>query len=119
MSINWSNLSADPNPESISILEQNPEKINWYELSKNSSAIALLAQYPEKINCDVLFNYNTNAMTLKQNYNIPIVDQGFLNFLEKKMSPEKFKKYKELEKEYKSIKEDTKVKKDNEYCIIC
>jgi hypothetical protein len=41
-------LSANPN--AIHLLEQNPEKINWYLLSSNPNAIHLLEQNQDKIN---------------------------------------------------------------------
>ena len=37
------------NPNAISLLEQNPDKINWIFLSKNPNAISLLEQNPDKI----------------------------------------------------------------------
>jgi hypothetical protein len=41
----------------LHILEQNPEKIDWYFLSQNPSALHLLEQNPEKINwCELSLN---------------------------------------------------------------
>ena len=43
----WGNLSR--NSSAIHLLEQNPERVNWYILSKNPKAIHLLEQNPDKI----------------------------------------------------------------------
>jgi len=42
--INWDNLSDNPNPLAIKLLEENPKKIDWYYLSLNEceEAIELL-----------------------------------------------------------------------------
>ena len=55
------------NPNAISLLEQNPDKINWSELSCNPNAILLLQQNLDKINWKLLSS-NSNAMSiLEQN----------------------------------------------------
>jgi hypothetical protein len=44
------------NPNAIHLLEENPDKINWDELSRNPNAIHLLEQNPNKINWYVVSN---------------------------------------------------------------
>ena len=46
--INWDNLSENEN--AIHLLERNPDKINWRNLSTNPNAIELLKENPDKIN---------------------------------------------------------------------
>ena len=48
--IDWYNLSGNENREAIKLLKENPEKINWNKLSSNSYALELLKENPEKIN---------------------------------------------------------------------
>ena len=51
----------------IYLLEQNPDFINWSEVSENPKAIHLLRQNPYRINWEGLFS-NPSAITLlKQN----------------------------------------------------
>jgi hypothetical protein len=65
--ISWHNLSANPNPNVIPILEMNQDKIYWNYLSSNPNAIDLLKQNPDKINWWQL-SKNPNAIDLlKQN----------------------------------------------------
>jgi hypothetical protein len=45
----YKNLSLNPNPNAIHLLEPNPEKINWQFLSENPNAIHLLEANPQKI----------------------------------------------------------------------
>jgi len=59
--IDWYLLSRNSN--AISILENNKEKIDWYSLSYNKNAIKLLLENPEKIHYDEL-SYNSNAIEL-------------------------------------------------------
>ena len=48
----WDILSANPN--AISILENNIDKIDWYQLCKNPNAISILEHNVKKINWDAL-----------------------------------------------------------------
>jgi ribosomal protein L24E len=59
--ISWDNLSENPN--AISLLEKNPDKISWFWLSRNPNAIHLLEKNPEKISWDHL-SVNPNAIHL-------------------------------------------------------
>jgi len=47
--IDWVNLSKNSNPNVISFLEKNPDKIDRFYLSGNQNAIPLLKKYPDKI----------------------------------------------------------------------
>jgi hypothetical protein len=63
------------NPNAISILEKNPENIDWDMLSRNPNAIHILEKNPDKINwywlCEnpnaihLLFTWDFNAMREK------------------------------------------------------
>ena len=59
--INWSELSSNPN--SISLLEDRPERTNWRNLSHNPSAIYLLERNRDKIDWNELSS-NTSAIDL-------------------------------------------------------
>ena len=50
--IDWDNLSSNPN--AIHLLEQNQDKINWGMLSRNPNAIHLLEQNQDKIHWGML-----------------------------------------------------------------
>ena len=52
--INWVYLCENENPEVIPILLENPDKIEWYSLSKNPNAIKLLEENQDKINWSYL-----------------------------------------------------------------
>ena len=68
--ISWHNLSANPNPNVIPILEMNQDKIYWNYLSSNPNAIDLLKQNPDKIRWDELSkNPNALDMLIKYDYN--------------------------------------------------
>jgi hypothetical protein len=43
--INWSELSINPSPRVITLLEKNIDKIDWFRLSTNPGAINLLEKY--------------------------------------------------------------------------
>ena len=64
------------NPNAIHLLEKNPEKIDWYELSMNSNAMRLLEKNPEIIKWSVfsmnpsIFNKGINYKYLYQRMNI-------------------------------------------------
>jgi hypothetical protein len=65
--INWLDMSSNPSPGAIKLLEQNFEKICWYSLSSNPSpgAIKLLEANPDKIDWRTLgFNSNPDAIKL-------------------------------------------------------
>jgi hypothetical protein len=63
------------NPGAIHLLEQNPDKIDWFFLSKNPNAIDLLKQNPDNIffgqlslnpnAIDIISRYDYNRMTQK------------------------------------------------------
>lgn len=55
--IDWKNLSS--NPAAIHLLEANINKINWKELSTNPAAVYLLEQNPNKINWENLSKNNS------------------------------------------------------------
>jgi len=65
--INWNELSANPSPDAIQILKQNPRRINWNRLSANPSAIELLRekakQDPDSLNWNML-SKNPEAINL-------------------------------------------------------
>ena len=67
--IEWDNLSSNPN--AIHLLEQNPEKIDWIILSENPNAIHLLEQNLKNVWWDCLscnpsiFEYDYDAMRLR------------------------------------------------------
>ena len=70
--MDWYQLSA--NPDAISILEQNIDKINWDSLSFNPNAISLLEKNQDKIHW-IKFAYNQaiselNYQWLKQRMDI-------------------------------------------------
>jgi ribosomal protein L24E len=48
--INWYNLSRNKNAEAIALLKENPLQIDWTMLSLNPNAIELLKANPDKIN---------------------------------------------------------------------
>jgi len=51
------------NPNAIALLEQNLDKINWYELSQNPNAMGILEKNLDKINW-IYLSGNPNAMEL-------------------------------------------------------
>ena len=59
--IDWYQLSRNPN--AIHLLEQNPDKIDWDILSENPNAIHFLEKNPDKINWRRLSS-NPNAIYL-------------------------------------------------------
>jgi hypothetical protein len=65
--MDWYNLSVNPNPKAIDLLKKNPDKINWFMLSKNPNAIDLLESNPEKIDFYHLLE-NPNGFTLLEKY---------------------------------------------------
>ena len=60
----WNYLSSF-NPNAISLLETNIDKINWFRLSSNPNAISLLETNIHKINW-IRLSSNPNAMALLQ-----------------------------------------------------
>jgi ribosomal protein L24E len=88
--INWNNLSRNPN--AIHLLEQNPDKINWNNLSRNPNAIHLLEQNPEKIDWIILsfnpsiFEYDYDAMRLRMK---PLAEELIAN----RFHPRNFDKF--------------------------
>ncbi len=79
--INWNMLSL--NPSAICLLKRNQNKIDWINLSQNTSewAIHLLEQNPEKIDLDCLsFNSSEWAIRLLEQ-NIERFDEIGWNFL--------------------------------------
>ncbi len=58
--IDWMNLSI--NPAAIDLLKANPNKIDWYYLSTNPAAIDLLKANPDKIDWSEF--YKLRAFTL-------------------------------------------------------
>ena len=61
----WGNISSNPNPNVIELLEANPDKINWSMLSANPNGIPLLKSNPDKINWANL-SANPNGIPLLQ-----------------------------------------------------
>jgi len=57
--INWFRLSSNPN--AIHILEKNLDKVDWRNLSRNHRAIELLEQNQDKIDWDKLV-YNNSIL---------------------------------------------------------
>ena len=88
--IDWYYLSRNPN--AIPILEQNPEKINWRELSVNPNAIHLLEKKPKKIDWSRLsenpsiFEYDYEAMRLRMK---PLAEELMAN----RFHPRNFDKF--------------------------
>jgi ribosomal protein L24E len=39
--IDWANLSGNTNAEAVELLKQNPDKISWIDLSSNANAEAV------------------------------------------------------------------------------
>jgi hypothetical protein len=66
------------NPKAIHLLEQNPEKIDWCQLSLNVNAISLLEQNPDKIHWEHL-SRNPNAIALLEQ-NVDKIDWFLLSF---------------------------------------
>ncbi len=62
----WISLSNSTNPEIISILEENQDKIEWDLLSRNPSGIHILEKNLDKINWSEL-SRNPNAIKLLEN----------------------------------------------------
>jgi hypothetical protein len=47
--IDWNDLSNNPSPHAIALLEAHPTEINWLQLSANPSAMHLLRRHPDRI----------------------------------------------------------------------
>jgi hypothetical protein len=47
--IDWLWLSRNPNPNAVSLLEQNLDKVDWVALSSNPNAIHILEQNLDKV----------------------------------------------------------------------
>jgi len=63
--IDWEELSSNTSPNAIDLLRANPEKINWDWLSFNPNAMDLLQANPDKIDWEVLSsNTSPNAIDL-------------------------------------------------------
>jgi hypothetical protein len=58
--IDWYELSQNPN--AIDLLRENPDKINWRRLSENPNAIEILRENPDKI---IWFNLSQNLKGLR------------------------------------------------------
>ena len=54
--IDWGCLLRNSNPEAFELLKQNPDKIVWGSLEKNKKGIELIKLYSEKINWKELSN---------------------------------------------------------------
>ena len=89
----WSQLCHNPNPNVISILEANLDKVNssrencWCSISENPNAIKLLEKYPEKIAWNWLSrNYNAihllEANIEKVNWLVLSCNQNAIHLLE-------------------------------------
>jgi len=65
--INWFSLSGNPSKGAIKLLENNPDKINWHNLSRNNScgAVRLLEKHPNKINW---YNLSQNPRIFNYDY---------------------------------------------------
>ena len=61
--LHWYSLSLNKTPHAISLLEKNPDKINWNCLSLNPTAIHLLEKNLDKISWHYL-SANPNAIHL-------------------------------------------------------
>jgi hypothetical protein len=72
--INWRVFSSNTNPIAIKMLEENPDKINWGNLTRNPSAIHLLEANLDKVVWqNILLNpniYDYDYTKMKQNMNI-------------------------------------------------
>ena len=62
-------MSSNSSPEAIQLLKENPDKINWFNLSSNEcvEAIQLLKENPDKINFDELSWNKCAGQLLKKN----------------------------------------------------
>lgn len=70
--IDWFQLSKNPSPFAIQQLEAHPERIDWMHLSQNPAAIHLLQQHPDRIdNVMLLINPHPDMM--------PIIEQHIQN----------------------------------------
>ena len=69
--IDWTEISENESPEAIRLLEEFPEKINWYRLSANSFAIEMLKEHPDKIkSVSLSLNFHPEAVRIiKDLYN--------------------------------------------------
>ena len=63
--INWYRLSTSPSTGTISILERNLDKVDWFWLSRNLQAIHILEQNLDKVHWKALvLNQSMEAMHL-------------------------------------------------------
>ena len=100
--IDWDYLSYNPSPNAISLMEQNQDKICWSVLSKNPNAISLLEQNQDKIHWSAL-SKNPNAISLLEQ-NQDKIDWYYLS-----ENPSIFKKkinYRLLDERMSIIKEE-------------
>jgi len=59
----WKALCKNPDPNAIHLLEQNPDKIDWWYISANPNALSLLNQNPRKIRWEyVCLNPNPDVI---------------------------------------------------------
>jgi hypothetical protein len=56
-------MALSTNPNALSLLEQNQDKIDWRKLSRNPNAISLLKENQDKIWWEYL-SYNPNIMEI-------------------------------------------------------
>ena len=61
--IDWNSLSGNPN--AMHLLENNPDKIYWHYFSANTNAISILEKNQDKINWEFL---SRNGGTCELNY---------------------------------------------------
>jgi ribosomal protein L24E len=49
--INWTNLSINTSDSALELLQENPDKINWFTLSYNTNikTAELICKFPDKI----------------------------------------------------------------------
>jgi len=65
--IEWYELSENPHPQAIAMLEQHPNKIKWFNLSKNPSAIHILEKNLQNT-CRTNILLNPSAKCLGEKY---------------------------------------------------
>lgn len=77
----WEDLSRNPNPSVIYLLEENFDKINWYRLSENANAMHLLEANLDKIYWNKFCkNIHPKAIEIiDKNINNPNIDWHYLS----------------------------------------
>ena len=81
----WEDLSMNTN--AIHILEKNLDKVNWDYLSANPSAIHILENNLDKVDIDYVLTYNINAYDFLKNHLDMVPDIAYFSCLSENQSP--------------------------------